>query len=119
MTTQTCNICGKPFSSRYSVQKYCGALCSAEANRRKTRTAYHANPAVKLALNSARRAKYSMTEQKCSCCGLMPVGRGLRFLCDRCYDADGDDWMGGYGEHDSKQAGGQGVSIAYCQDARR
>ena len=94
--TRICSECGRVFESAYSKQRCCSATCSAARNRRLTREAYRTDPRT-TAINAARRAQYR-TERKCSCCGLLPVGRGLHFLCDRCYAADGDDWKGGDGE---------------------
>lgn len=39
------------------------------------------------------RADWYHTGKRCSCCGVYPVGDGLHFLCNRCFEADGNDWI--------------------------
>jgi hypothetical protein len=79
-----CLYCHKPLkgaSKKYHVE--CGNI----VNRIKAKERYDLDPEPSRACSRRRKKR-----PKCTCCGRNPIGKGNRFLCDLCFENDGDGW---------------------------
>jgi hypothetical protein len=79
-----CLYCHKPLtghSKKYHVE--CGNI----VNRIKAKERYGLDPEPSRACGRRLRGR-----PRCTCCGRNPIGKGNRFLCDLCYEWDGDGW---------------------------
>ncbi len=74
----TCQHCGSPLPIQHigRQRKYCPE-CSIETNREHSRR---------------HTSIWRKSRATCTCCHTNPVAKGNIFLCQKCFDGDGDDW---------------------------
>lgn len=80
-----CHYCGEPLTGQ--SQKYhikCGNIVKKVTERDRKRN----NPEK----FRGATAKYRASRPLCTCCGRYPRATGNRFLCNLCYEHDGDGW---------------------------
>jgi hypothetical protein len=83
-----CAHCGKPFTPNIKAQKYCSP-CAVIQHKKHSSDYYYNHIDHCRDLKKSQIEKYGL----CTCCGWNPRALGNRFLCNLCYENDGDDWL--------------------------
>jgi hypothetical protein len=84
-----CLHCGEPFPPQTHKSRKYHIRCEQIVRNERARSKYAVDPLPVLAAVRTYRATF----KRCSCCHLRPVGEGLYFLCNLCFEWDGPDWM--------------------------